>query len=73
MRDSCEGKIVEIKKSFNLIEQNIDASNLLSKFNEDIEKYNSSQNTEFERDLMYLDAQNLIPSGKFVYFAGEIK
>ena len=37
---------------------------LLSKFNEDIERYNSSQNTEFERDLMYLDAYaNLIPSG----------
>ena len=68
MRDSCEGKIVEIKNLFNLIEQNIDASNLLSKFNEDIEKYNSSQNTEFDRDLMYLDAHNLIPSGKFVYF-----
>ena len=68
MRDSCEGKIVEIKNLFNLIEENIDASNLLSKFNEDIEKYNSSQNTEFERDLMYIDAQNFIPSGKFVYF-----
>ena len=45
MKDSCEGKIVEVKNLFNLIESNIDSSNLLSKFNEDLEKYNSNQNT----------------------------
>ncbi len=69
MRDQCEGKIVEIKNLFNLNEQNIDASQLLMKFNSDLEKYNSSQNTEFDRDIMYLDAQNIIPSGKFIFFA----
>ena len=68
MRKTCEGKIVEIKNLFNLIEENIDASTLLMKFNEDLEKYNSFQNTEFDRDIMYVDAQNYIPSGKFVYF-----
>ncbi|WP_419677636.1 hypothetical protein ACN2EN_08265 [Aliarcobacter lanthieri] len=68
MSEHCEGKIVEIKNLFNLIEAHIDASNLLSKFNEDLEKYNSSQNTEFDRDIMYIDAQNFIPLGKFVYF-----
>lgn len=69
MKESCEGKIVEIKNLFNLNEENIDASQLLMKFNDDLEKYNSSQNTEFERDIMYLDAQNYIPAGKFVFFA----
>lgn len=68
MNESCKGKIVEIKNLFNLIEAHIDAPNLLTKFNEDLEKYNSSQNTEFDRDIMYLDAQNFIPSGKFVFF-----
>lgn len=68
MRESCKGKIVEIKNLFNLIERNIDASTLLIKFNEDLERYNSAQNTEFDRDIMYLDAANLIPAGKFVFF-----
>lgn len=69
MKEHCKGKIVEIKNLFNLIEKNIDSSLLLQKFEADIDKYYSSQNTEFEREIMYLDIQNLIPSGKFVYFA----
>lgn len=68
MDEKCRGKIVEIKNLFNLVEEHIDSPNLLSKFNEDLEKYNSSQNTEFDRDIMYVDAQNFIPSGKFVFF-----
>lgn len=68
MRETCAGKIVEIKNLFNLIEGHIDASSLLVKFNEDLEKYNSAQNTEFDRDIMYLDAANFIPAGKFVFF-----
>ena len=69
MKEACKGKIVEIRNMFNLIEEHIDASSLLMKFNDDLEKYNSFQNTEFDRDIMYLDAVNLIPSGKFVFFA----
>lgn len=68
MKDRCKGKIVEIKNLFNLIEPHIDSSTLLSKFNEDLEKYNSSQNTEFRRDLMYINVKEFIPNGKFVYF-----
>lgn len=68
MRENCKGKIVEIKNLFNLIESHIDTANLLTKFNEDLEKYNSAQNTEFDRDIMYVDAANFIPSGKFVFF-----
>lgn len=64
-----EGKLVEIKNLFNLNEENIDASQLLVKFNEDLETYNSTQNTEFDREIMYFDAQTFIPSGKFVFFA----
>ncbi len=68
MSETCKGKIVEIKNLFNLVEKNIDSSKLLIKFNEDLEKYNSFQNTEFDRDIMYIDAQNFIPNGKFVFF-----
>ena len=63
------GKIVEIKNLFNLNEKHIDTPSLLDKFNSDLEKYMSAQNTEFDRDLMYLDAANFIPSGKFVLFS----
>lgn len=69
MAVQCKGKLVEIKNLFNLVEENIDASQLLMKFNEDLETYNSSQNTEFDRDIMYLDAQTIVPNGKFVFFA----
>jgi hypothetical protein len=69
MREQCAGKIVEIRNLFNLNEQNIDAATLLAKFNDDLEVYNSAQNPEFDREIMYQDAANLIPSGKFVYFA----
>ncbi len=65
----CEGKLVEFRNLFNLNEKNINASTLLMKFNADLEKYNSNLNTEFEREIMYQDAQNLIPNGKFVFFA----
>jgi len=69
LKEKCAGKVVEIINLFNLVEKHIDASTLLMKFNEDLEKYNSMQNTEFDRDLMYLDAANVIPAGKFVFFA----
>ncbi|WP_320033562.1 hypothetical protein [Halarcobacter sp.] len=69
LSSNYEGKLVEIKNLFNLNEENIDASQLLMKFNSDLETYNSTQNTEFDRDIMYFDAQTFIPSGKFVFFA----
>ncbi|PPK62105.1 hypothetical protein [Malaciobacter marinus] len=67
--DEIKGKLIQVRNLFNLNEKNIDSSQLLMKFNDDLEKYNSLQNTEFDRDIMYLDAQNLIPSGKFVFFS----
>ena len=69
MEESYKGKLVEFRSLFNLVEKNIDASSLLTKFNSDLEKYYSGQNTEFEREIMYQDCQNLVPSGKFVFFA----
>jgi len=63
-----KGKLVEMKSLFNLIEKNINSTNLLTKFDQDLEKYYTGQNTEFERDIMYQDANNFVPSGKFVFF-----
>uniref|UniRef100_UPI00404730B8 hypothetical protein n=1 Tax=Aliarcobacter sp. TaxID=2321116 RepID=UPI00404730B8 len=67
MRNHCKGKIVEIKNLFNLIEKNIDVPVLLEKFNSDLESYNSFQTTQFDREIMYLDAANIIPNGKFIF------
>ncbi|RXK13895.1 hypothetical protein CP965_00150 [Halarcobacter mediterraneus] len=69
MKNKFEGKIVEVINLFNLVEKNIDASSLLMKFDSDLEIYYSQQNTEFDRDIMYLDCKNIIPKGKFVFFA----
>lgn len=63
-----KGKLVEMKSLFNLIEKNINSTTLLTKFDQDLEKYYTGQNTEFDRDIMYLDANNLVPSGKFIFF-----
>ena len=68
LSEKYRGKIVEIKNLFNLIEKNINASSLLMKFDADLEKYYTMQNTEFDREIMYQDAQNIIPNGKFVFF-----
>lgn len=68
MEPSCKGKIVEVKNLFNLVEKNINSSQLLMKFDQDLEKYYTMQNTEFDREIMYQDCQNYIPNGKFVYF-----
>ena len=63
-----KGKLVEMKSLFNLIEKNINSTTLLTKFDQDLEKYYTGQNTEFDRDIMYQDANNLVPSGKFIFF-----
>ena len=68
MREHFAGKIVEIRNLFNMIEKNIDVPVLLEKFNSDLESYNSFQTTQFDREIMYQDAVNLIPNGKFVFF-----
>lgn len=67
--EELKGKVIQVRNLFNLNDKNIDASKLLMKFNDDLERYNSEQNTLFDRDIMYLDAQNLIPNGKFLFFA----
>jgi uncharacterized protein involved in tolerance to divalent cations len=63
-----KGKLVEIKNLFNLIEKNINSSTLLTKFDQDLERYYTGQNTDFDRDLMYLDANYIVPAGKFSFF-----
>lgn len=68
MSKEYQGKVVEIKSLFNLIEKHIDASTLLMKFDSDLEMNFSNQKTEFDRELMYLDYQTIIPNGKFVFF-----
>ena len=73
MKDSCKRKNSRDKNLFNLMKDTLTQALFYQKFNEDLEKYNSNQNTEFDRDIMYLDAQNYLPFGKFVYFVGVIK
>ena len=72
MRKSCEGKL-EIKNLFNLIEEHIDVPNLLTKFNEDLEKYNLLKILNLIEILCILMRANFIPNGKFVFFVGETK
>ena len=64
-----EGQIIEIKTLFNLNIQKIDHLEMLMKLNEDTELLNSNQLTHFDKDMNYIDVQNLVINGKFVFFA----
>ena len=64
-----EGKIIQIKYLFNLNIKNIDTDEILMTTNDDVEMLATEQLTRFDRDLNYLDINNLELNGKFVLFA----
>ena len=70
MREHCAGKIVEIRNLFNLIERSIDIPVLLEKFNNDLESYNSFDNSSIEKawiDEVTKRAENLDTSDTLSY------
>jgi len=63
------GKIVEVRYLFNLNIANINTSELLMAFNEDIEKLNTNQLTILDKQMCYQDIDNFNINGKFVFLA----
>ncbi len=64
-----EGQIVQIRTLFNLNIKKIDHLEMLMKLNEDAELLNSKQLTHFDKNMNYIDVNNLTINGKFVFFA----
>lgn len=60
--------IIEIRYLFNLNIERIDTDGRLSNLNADVEKITTNQLTIFDKELNYIDINNLSINGKFVYF-----
>lgn len=61
--------IIELRFLFNLNIANIDTDTRLSNLNADVGKITTNQLTVFEKELNYIDINNLKINGKFVFFA----
>jgi hypothetical protein len=62
-------KIIEIRYLFNLNIENINTSEILMSFNEDLEKINTNLLTIFDKEMNYQNVDDFNINGKFVYFA----
>jgi hypothetical protein len=62
-------KIIQIRYLFNLNIENINTSEILMSFNEDLEKLNTNQLTIFDKQMCYENIDNYNVNGKFIFFA----
>ncbi len=69
IKDGYEGKLIEIKYLFNLNRADIEPTPALEDFESDLDGYNSSQLTRFDKQNNYIDVPNIRLNGKFVFFA----
>lgn len=66
-------KLVEIKYLFSLNRENIEPTPILEAFDADLDKFNSSQLTRYDKELNYLDIPNIRLSGKFIFLGSGHK
>ncbi len=67
LKQNYKGKLVEIKYLFNYNKKNIEPTMVLEEFDSDLDKFNSSQLTRYDKQLNYLDIPNIRFSGKFIF------
>jgi len=68
LKESCKGKLVEIRYLFSYNRENIEPTPILEEFDADLDKLSSTQLTRYDRQLNYIDVVNIRLSGKFVFF-----
>jgi len=68
LKQHYKGKLVEIKYLFNYNRENIEPTPILEEFDADLDKFNSTQLTRYDKELNYIDIPNIRISGKFVFF-----
>ena len=73
IRDGYRGKLIEIKYLFNLNKANIEPTPILEELDADLDRYNSSQLTRYDKNLNYTDYLTMSLNGKFVYFGSGHK
>ncbi len=67
-KSEYKGKLLEIKYLFNINKPNIEQMPILEVFDNDLNIYNSTQLTRFDKELNYQDYLNIRFNGKFVFF-----
>lgn len=67
-KSEYKGKLMEIKYLFGINKANIEQTVMLELFENDLNIYNSSQLTRYDKNLNYQDYLNIRFSGKFVFF-----
>ena len=73
LKNQYRGKLVEIKYLFNYNKEKARLAQTLEEFDSDLEKYNTSQLTRFDKQLNYIDVPNIRLNGKFVFFGSGHK
>ena len=73
IRDGYRGKLIEIKYLFNLNKANIEPTPILEELDSDLDRYNSTQLTRYDKQLNYHNYLTMSLNGKFVYFASGHK
>ncbi len=73
IKDAYRGKLIEIKYLFHLNKANIEPTSILEEFDNDLDRYNSSQLTRYDKELNYQDYLNISLNGKFVFFGSGHK
>lgn len=68
MKKEYKGMLVEVKYLFNLNLDNVQKTSVIDKFEIDLDRYNSTQLTIFDRNYNYNDYLNIRLTGKFVFF-----
>ncbi len=73
IRDGYRGQLLEIKYLFNLNKANIEPTPILEELDSDLDRYNSTQLTRYDKKLNYQDYLTMSLNGKFVYFGSGHK
>jgi hypothetical protein len=73
LKQHHKGKLVEIKYLFGYNRENIEPTPIMEEFDADLDKFNSTQLTRYDKKLNYLDISDIRLSGKFVFFGSGHK
>jgi hypothetical protein len=69
IKEGYEGKIIEVRHLFNLLTDDINKPERLVALDDDLSKLHTAQLTTYDREMNYLDLNNLTFNGKFIFFA----
>ena len=67
LKEHYKGKLISIKYLFTYNRENIEPTPIMEEFDADLDKYNSTQLTRYDKTLNYIDVSDIRLNGKFVF------